>query len=425
MVGFAYSRKRKFYMNKRFSEVACIEENKDLWDKCTERLEELYKKPNDVRNPFERDYTRILHSYAYRRLKHKTQVFYDINNEHICTRMEHVSHVDSVSSTIAKELGLNTELTKAIAIGHDIGHAPFGHQGEKVLDSISKEHLGTSFWHERNGLRFVDDIELLVDPYNEYKNLALTYAVRDGIISHCGEEDINGISPRNEYIDLFDSFNEPGQYAPFTWEGCVVKIADKIAYIGRDIEDATTLGFLDEESLSVLREYARKYDQNAINTTIIMSNLISDICKNSSVEKGICMSDEEYQMLTDLKMFNLEHIYKHKWFNPYIEYTELVINTIFNTLFILYDGKHTFEAINGRNVNSKLLRDSFVEWLSGYVDYDIVPKENKEEALMKKNNKIYSRLDSEKIYAQAIIDYISSMSDRFAVRVYNELTSYG
>lgn len=119
---------------KGFKKVACVIDNKEMWEKCTERMDNLYKKDNDVRSPFARDYTRILHSYAYRRLKHKTQVFFDINNEHICTRMEHVSHVDSVSSTIANKLGLNTELTKAIAIGHDLGHAPFGHQGEEVLN---------------------------------------------------------------------------------------------------------------------------------------------------------------------------------------------------------------------------------------------------------------------------------------------------
>ena len=118
--------------------------------------------------------------------------------------MEHVTHVESVSTTIAKQLGLNTELTKAIAIGHDIGHAPFGHHGEIVLNDIVKEHLGESeiFWHERNGLRVVDKVELLENDYKIYKNLALTYAVREGIVVHCGEIDISGIRPRQEFIDL-------------------------------------------------------------------------------------------------------------------------------------------------------------------------------------------------------------------------------
>ena len=124
------------------------------------REKELYSRADDIRSPFARDYTRILHSMAYRRLKHKTQVFFNINNDHICTRMEHVNHVESVSSTIAKELGLNEELTKAISIGHDLGHAPFGHHGEKVLSKFSEKYLHKKFWHEQNGLRFVDNIEL-------------------------------------------------------------------------------------------------------------------------------------------------------------------------------------------------------------------------------------------------------------------------
>lgn len=136
----------------KFKEFASTEKNKN-WDNLILREGKLYDRKGDVRTPFTRDYTRILHSLAYRRLKHKTQVFFNIDNDHICTRMEHVAHVESVSATIAKQLGLNTELTKAIAIGHDIGHAPFGHHGEAVLDNIAKEKLKESggFWHEKNG----------------------------------------------------------------------------------------------------------------------------------------------------------------------------------------------------------------------------------------------------------------------------------
>lgn len=109
------------------------------WNKHIERCGELYKRNDDIRSQYERDYTRILHSLAYRRLKHKTQVFFNIDNDHICTRMEHVQHVESVSCTIAKFLGLNQDLTQAIAMGHDLGHAPFGHEGEVELTKIRKE----------------------------------------------------------------------------------------------------------------------------------------------------------------------------------------------------------------------------------------------------------------------------------------------
>ena len=115
---------------------------------------------DDIRSPFARDYTRVLHSLAYRRLKHKTQVFFNAaGNDHICTRIEHVQHVESVSNTIAKELGLNEELTRAIAIAHDLGHAPFGHQGEDVIKKLTQKYLEKDFWHEQNGVYFVDDKE--------------------------------------------------------------------------------------------------------------------------------------------------------------------------------------------------------------------------------------------------------------------------
>lgn len=145
-----------------FESVACNKNNTN-WKRLIERRDDLYERKGDQRTPFQRDYTRILHSQGYRRLKHKTQVFFNIENDHICTRMEHVAHVESVATEIAQNLGLDIDLVRAISIGHDIGHAPFGHQGESVLSNLSEEYLGKTFWHEKNGLRFVDDVELLPD----------------------------------------------------------------------------------------------------------------------------------------------------------------------------------------------------------------------------------------------------------------------
>jgi dGTPase len=234
-------------------EASASTEQSPKWQKMISRQVPLYARGNDIRSEFGRDYTRILHSTAYRRLKNKTQVFFSPQNDHICTRIEHVNHVESISYTIADFLGLNTELTKAISVGHDLGHAPFGHQGEKVISEIAERDLGFAFWHERNGLFLVDKIELLEDNEQNKQNLDLTYAVRDGIISHCGEVDQNGIKPRKEPIDL-SSYTEPNEYNPFTWEGCVVKIADKISYVGRDIEDAITIGILDREKIKTLSD---------------------------------------------------------------------------------------------------------------------------------------------------------------------------
>ena len=155
---------------KKFTTHAATPENKN-WKNITQRETPLYTRNNDIRDEFQRDYTRIIHCNAYRRLKHKTQVFFSPENDHICTRIEHVTHVESISYTIAKYLGLNTELTKAIAVAHDLGHSAFGHEGERVLSEISKRDLGKTFWHERNGLDFVDNIEILEDNEKYKQNL--------------------------------------------------------------------------------------------------------------------------------------------------------------------------------------------------------------------------------------------------------------
>ncbi|MBR6044356.1 MAG: HD domain-containing protein [Ruminococcus sp.] len=397
------------------------------WSELTARPSQLYTRSDDIRSPFARDYTRILHSMAYRRLKHKTQVFYNIDNDHICTRMEHVSHVESVSSTIAGCLGLNTELTKAVAMGHDLGHAPFGHQGETILTKLCNKYISPEmkFWHEKNGLRFVDCVELLADNYNNCKNLDLTYAVRDGIISHCGEVDENGLRPREELIALEEEFTRPGQFQPATWEGCVVKISDKIAYIGRDIEDAVQLGFLDEDARNTLRKMAQENDHNAINTTVIMHNLIIDICQNSTPEKGICLSERYLAQLDTIKRFNYEKIYKNPRFDAFNRYAELVLSELFGTLYALYDGRHTFEALNSARRYYPMLAGSFEKWLSRYCETGTVPEgELKEEAFRCENRKIYGSLETPEVYAQAIIDFIAGMTDRFAVKLFNELITY-
>lgn len=406
-----------------FKNVAAYSKNVN-WGKLVDRQNKLYERKDDVRSPFARDYTRILHSMAYRRLKHKTQVFYNIENDHICTRVEHVTHVESVSSTIAKYLGLNDELTKAIVIGHDLGHAPFGHQGENIIKQLYKAYLGENFWHEKNGLRFIDKIELLEDNYKMLKNLNLTYAVRDGIISHCGEVDENGLIPRDYLIPL-DDFNLPGQYQPATWEGCVVKISDKIAYIGRDIEDAINLGFLDEDKQSYLLKMARTNDQTVLNTTVIMHNLIINICENSSLDKGIYLDSNFLDQLNELKRFNYEYIYKNKRLVPFQNYSELVLTQIFTTLLELYDGKHTWNSLEKVSGFYPVLIDSFQKWLARYCDPTTVPKGVlKELALLCENEKIYFDLNTEDVYKQAILDYISGMTDRFAIKVFQELLTY-
>lgn len=407
-------------MYKKFSHVVMNEDNN--CEKEIFRQKKLYTRNKDMRTEFGRDYTRILHSLAYRRLKHKTQVFFNTQNDHICTRMEHVSHVESVSYVIAKSLGLNYELTKSIATGHDLGHAPFGHEGENVIKKIVKDNLNDSFWHEKNGLKVVDKLELLKDNKGNLSNLNLTYAVRDGIICHCGEVDENGIFPRKDYIDL-NTIKNPGQVQPYTWEGCVVKISDKIAYLGRDIEDALLLKIISTDDLKDVYKLGEKYGQKTVNTSVIMNELMSDLIENSSVENGICFSYEKQNFIDSIKKFNYEKIYNNEKFSYYKKYANLVINSIFEELFKYYDEENT---INNLQVNIdkkyRFLLSDFKGWIIKYCDESIFDTSDLKSSL--NNVKIYGNLKHEAIYKEAIIDYISCMTDAYAIKCFNELISF-
>ena len=400
---------------KKFENYAATQKNPN-WDNIIKRETPLYKRNNDIRDDFERDYTRIIHCNAYKRLKHKTQVFFSPENDHICTRIEHVTHVESISYTIAKYLGLNTELTKAISVAHDLGHSPFGHEGERILSEISKSDLGYPFWHEKNGLNFVDNIELLEDNNKYMQNLDLTYAVRDGIISHCGEIDENCIKPRCEFINLND-YTYPNEFAPYTWEACVVKIADKISYICRDIEDAITLGILDEhvDELFALLNITAENEQ--INNTIIINNLIHDLCENSSPEKGLCFSKNSLELLDKIKEFNYKNIYSSKRIKPSTRYFSVVINEIYNLLKSAYNGKNTLENLTILNKTYPKLLYSFTEFIYNYYDFG-----NRETSKLK--NKVLFSINNEKDYYQAIVYYISGMTDNFAIESYNEIIHF-
>lgn len=406
----------------KFKKVASSPDNPN-WGKHIERKQDLYKRENDIRTEYERDYTRILHSLAYRRLKHKTQVFFNIDNDHICTRMEHVQHVESVSSTIAAYLGLNKELTRAIAMGHDLGHAPFGHEGEVELTNIRNQFSLGKFWHEQNGLHMVDDIELLEDNNYCLRNLNLTYAVRDGIISHCGEVDENGIFPREEAIDLTD-FKSPGQYQAYTWEGCVVKIADKIAYLGRDIEDAIRMKFISRKELLKLASISKKYDENVINTTVIMHNFIISICENSSLEYGIRLSEQHNKMLKEIKDFNYRYIYLNRRFEVYRNYTALIIRSIFDVLFNVYSKGKTIENLYKLKKTYPTIVGDFLHHINQYIPLEMIRSKEQKNFSRHINNKIYSEIENETVYAQAIIDFISGMTDRYAISAFNELIKY-
>lgn len=402
------------YMENSFKEYA-INKNNPKWKNVISRITPLETKPTDIRTPFDRDYTRIIHSNAYRRLKHKTQVFFSPENDHICTRSEHVTHVESISYTIAKYLGLNLELTKAIAVAHDLGHSPFGHAGEKILSKISERDLGTKFWHEQNGLNFVDNIELLEDHSGYKQNLDLTYGVRDGIISHCGEINENALRPRDEFIDLND-YKKPNQYAPYTWEACVVKISDKISYIGRDIEDAITLGILDEH-LQELYNLLNYESSEVLNNSTIINYFVCDLCQNSSFEKGLCFSKKAYDLMNKIKDFNYKHIYFSRRTITSIKYFELIINEIYNILFECFDNKNTLKNLKVLEKFYPKLIDGFYHYLENYCNFS-----NRNELKLK--NKLVFDLSIKEDFSRAIISYISGMTDNFAIEMYNELIRF-
>ena len=383
-------------------------ENNPKWEQIIKRSEPLYSRNPDLRNPFERDYTRVIHSDAYRRLKHKTQVFFSPEDDHICTRIEHVTHVESISSTIAKYFGLNADLTKAIATAHDIGHSAFGHQGEKILSELAKKDLGETFWHERNGMEIMDKIELLEDPNGNKQNMNLTYAVLDGIISHCGEIDENHLKPREEAIDLYD-YKYPNEYAPFTWEGCVVKIADKIAYLGRDIADAITLGILDE-NIEELHKILNHDSSKPLNNTVLINEIVFDLCENSNLEKGLCFSKEMFRKINEIKKFNYKNIYFSDKLQMTNKYFEVILTTIYDVLKTSYSDRD-----KAYKICPKLIEE-FEDWMKNY----------KEEGRHRYNrNKVVFNSENEKDYLKGIIYYISGMTDNYAIEMYNRIIKFG
>ena len=405
-----------------FKDVAANEDN-PLWLNYINRDGELSTREIDIRSEFERDYNRIINCSGYSRYKHKTQVFFATNNDHVCTRIEHVNYVASISKSITKYLGLNMELAEAISLGHDLGHSPFGHHGERIIIKIMEEEgFDSWFWHEKNSLRFVDVIETLPNQEGVHENLNLTYAVRDGIVSHCGEVDENALKPREEYINL-PEINK-GEYMPYTYEGCVVKISDKIAYLGRDLQDAALYNFFNKEDYETLRQIAEnivkeKVKLKEINTTYLMHKFIVDLCKNSTPETGLNFSHENYELMRQIKQFNFEKICMNKRLMPFMDYSNLVLRTLYNCLKNYYSDFNTLNKLSKDIAYYPTMIKRFCEWLIKYSNID-----TKQRSIKKYKNKIIYNMEIEMDYKQAIIDYISSMTDRFAIKAYEELITF-
>ncbi|NJE45466.1 deoxyguanosinetriphosphate triphosphohydrolase family protein [Massilimicrobiota sp. SW1139] len=404
----------------KFSDYGMFEGHSE-YELAVQRCEDIYQRRYDLRSDFARDYTRIIFSQAYRRLKHKTQVFFAVEDDHVCTRSEHVNLVESISYTIAHQLGLNTELTKAIAVGHDLGHAPFGHGGETILTDIAKSHDLDKFWHEKNSLHFVDHIELLEDNNHYQHNLNLTYAVRDGIISHCGEMNQKYIQRRKEYINLND-YQYAGQYNPWTYEGCVVKMADKIAYLARDIEDALRLNVLTQSQIDELRTQLNQmgnYQFHAINNGSVVNYFIHDVVENSCVEKGIGLSQEAFDKMKFIMKFNYQNIYLIKRVQVHEKYVSLILHSIFD---FLYDYKNHDDFIKDLKQDLKQypkLIGHYLAWLEKYAVIENYSRKNEYH-----NHVVYDFIHDSQAFEKSIIDYLAGMSDAFIIQLFNELISF-
>lgn len=256
-----------------------------------------------TRTAYERDMGRIIYSLDFRRLRHKTQVFFNPRSDHVCTRMEHVIYVSYIARTIGKALQLNEDLIEAIALGHDLGHAPFGHSGEAELNAIlRREGAGFQFKHEMHSLRVID---VLAEHRGKRQGLNLTFEVRDGIVSHCGERYLEtelhaGREKREE--DLYAGAEHHA--LPASLEGCVVRIADRIAYLGRDIEDASRAGLMDFEDIPrCLKRTLGSSNRDIVN------NLVTDIIRSSQGQDAIKLSPEPAQAMSELLQMNARRIY--------------------------------------------------------------------------------------------------------------------
>ncbi|MBE7029951.1 MAG: deoxyguanosinetriphosphate triphosphohydrolase [Ruminococcaceae bacterium] len=228
------------------------------------------EEPCDIRTAFARDRDRIIHSKAFRRLKHKTQVFISLDNDHYRTRLTHTLEVAQIARTIARAVRLNEDLTEAISMGHDLGHTPFGHAGEKILDELSPH----GFHHYEQSLRVVDVLE------NDGRGLNLTHEVRNGIVNHTGKA-------------LAD-----------TMEGIVVKYADRFAYINHDIDDALRAGILTEEDIPYeFKEILGDSHSGRIDT------LIRDLVGETRIRGEVTMTAKVEETMLALRQFMFEHVY--------------------------------------------------------------------------------------------------------------------
>ncbi len=310
-------------------------ESKQLGPRATTSSEAVRRKEeprlkSDYRQAFSVDVDRILNSRAYARYIDKTQVFYLIENDHITHRVLHVQLVSKIARTIGRFLGLNEDLIEAIALGHDIGHSPFGHDGEQFLSALCQSHGIGPFQHSVQSVQFLDHVE------RKGKGWNLTLQTLDGILCHDGEIHNQKLEPKkHKSFDILDkniikkrSFPDV-HLTPMTLEGCVVRMSDSISYIGRDIEDAIRMEMIRRSDIP------RSCTRTLGNTNgEIVYALVTDIIDSSYGLDAIMFSPEASEALRQLRAFNYERIYT----NAKIKIHTQTIQTLFTLLFERYLG---------------------------------------------------------------------------------------
>ena len=277
------------------------------------------------RQHFSVDADRILHSLAYSRYIDKTQVFYLIKNDHITHRVLHVQFVSKIARTIGRLLGLNEDLIEAVSLGHDIGHSPFGHDGEQFLSELCQSHGIGRFLHNIQSVRALQSIE------RKGKGWNLTLQVLDGVLCHDGELHSQALEPRTgkDFETLADelrlkSMDPATDLRPMTLEGCVVRMADTISYIGRDMEDAIRLGVMAREEIP---EDCSRVLGNT-NGTIVYT-LVEDLVSNSTDTPFVRFSTEVGEALKMLKHFNEERIYRSRKVKAQFDKVRLMFRLLF------------------------------------------------------------------------------------------------
>lgn len=336
----------------------------------------------DIRPSYFRDVDRIINSLSYTRYVDKTQVFSLIENDNISKRIVHVSLVSKLARTIGRALSLNEDLIEAMALGHDLGHVPFGHVGERILNELSLKYDNTYFNHN------VQSVRLLMEVESNGLGSNLTMQTLDGILCHNGELCLDKYEPIEKDIEYFleqynDCYNDKDMVCtlvPMTLEGCVVRISDIIAYVGRDIEDAVRLGILNKKNIpTTITDVLGDDNRNIINTILL------DVIENSYGKPYIKMSTPVFEALNSLKLFNYQNIYSKANSKEQIDIYKSMFSNLFDTYL-----RHIKNEDKTTDIYTIFLND---------MDQSYIENSND---------------------ARKVIDYIAGMTDDFFMKQYNK-----